>query len=218
MLVVPASSAGRIWVLDASGRRRLVLADEAVFEDADGTLVVRASAAPTVHEYHADIGRFEPLEFEGEALGGVVPIRVGVPVPGEQPPAGYGDRAGRASAPTRAQIARHGTAWTLPLPAERRGRRFLEIEWAGDVAQLEADGEVVADRFWDGTTWTIGLDALGIADDARLVLRIVPLHPEAPVHLPAAAAERRRGVESPLLALDAVRLVEAPTWRELRRD
>ena len=244
VLVVPASSAGGIWVLDASARRRLVLSDDAVFEDSDGTLVVRASAAPTVHEYRADVGRFEPLAFEGEvlevegealevggealevegeALGGVAALRgvaalpVGSPIAGEQPPAGFGDRAGRASTPTRAQIARYGTVWTIHLPTERRGRRFLEVEWAGDVAQLEVDGEVVADRFWDGTTWTVGLDALGIADDARLGLRIVPLHPESPVHLPEAATHRRRRVDGPLLALDAVRLIEAPAWRELHR-
>jgi beta-galactosidase len=218
VLVVPASSAGRIWVLDASGRRRLVLSDDAVFEDADGTLVVRTSSAPMVHEYRAEAGRFELLEFEGEGFGGVTALRVGMSRHGEPPPARFGDRAGRASAPTREQVARHGTAWTLPLPlpAERRGRRFLEIDWAGDVAQLEADGEVVADRFWDGTTWTIGLDALGIAEAARLELRIVPLHPDAPVHLPATAAERRRRTEGALLALDAVRIVEAPAWRELR--
>ncbi len=73
---------------------------------------------------------------------------------------------------------------------------------------------VVADRFWDGTPWTIGLDALGVSDDAELTLRIVPLHPEASVHLPEAAAALRRSVTGPLLALDAVRLVEAPLWRE----
>jgi beta-galactosidase len=127
-----------------------------------------------VHEYRADLGRFEPLEFEGEGLGDVTALTVGMPRPGEQPPAGFGERAGRASAPARAQIALHGTAWTLQLPTERRGRRFLEIDGAGDVAQLEADGEVVADRFWDGTTWTIGLDALGIAEDARLFACSLP--------------------------------------------
>lgn len=220
VLVVPASDAGRIWVLDASGPRRLVLADDALFEDADGRLVVRASAEPTAYEYRTDTGRFEPLEFAGDAVGGVgggvVALPLGVPRAGEEPPASYGERVGRASSPTRAQVARHGAVWTLALPAGRRGRRFLEIDWAGDVARLEADGVVVADRFWDGTTWTIGLDALGIADDARLELRIVPLHPDAQVHLPAAATARRRNADGPLLALDAVRLVEAPTWRERR--
>ena len=136
------------------------------------------------------------------------------PSPGEMPPPSFGERAGRASAPTRDQVARHATSWTLELPADRHGRRFLEIEWSGDVARLEADGVVVADRFWDGTPWTIGLDALGIADAAELTLRIVPLHPEASVHLPEAAAALRRSVDGPLLALDAVRLIEAPLWRE----
>ena len=152
-------------------------------------------------------------------------------MPGEAPPASYGERHGRASSPSREEVARHGTAFPLALPAARGGRRYLEIDWAGDVARLELDGVVVADRFWDGTTWTVGLDALGLgergdddvtgsptADAAELVLRIVPLHPDAAVHLPEAAAARRADAahaasDAPLISLDAVRVVEAPLWR-----
>jgi beta-galactosidase len=90
----------------------------------------------------------------------------------------------------------------------------LEVDWAGDVAVLEVDGRVVLDRFWDGTPWLIGLDALGVPGGSRLTLRIVPLHPDAAVHLPAAAESRRRSVDGPLLALDAVRLTSSPAWRE----
>jgi hypothetical protein len=73
---------------------------------------------------------------------------------------------------------------------------------------------VMLDRFWDGTTWTIGLDGLSVAPGAELTLRIVPLHPDAAVHLPAEAEQRRRAVGGSLVALDEVRLVSAPLWRE----
>ena len=80
---------------------------------------------------------------------------------------------------------------------------------------LEVDGRVVADRFWDGTPWTVGLDALGLAPDAESTIRIVPLHPEAAVRLPDEAEARRRAVDTPLVALDGVRLVSSPLWREV---
>ncbi|WP_448006139.1 beta-galactosidase [Agromyces bauzanensis] len=214
VLVVPAASADRVWVLEASGTRRLVLCDDAVFEDADGRLAVRASAAPLVQEYVPSTGRFEPVAVGGASPASESSVVLSTPFLGEAPPSSYGERAGRASAPTRDEVARHATSWTLRLPAERHGRRYLEVEWAGDVAQLEADGIVVADRFWDGTPWTIRLDALGISDAAELTLRIVPLHPEASVHLPAAAEAIRHMTDGPLLALDGVRLIESPLWRE----
>ena len=66
------------------------------------------------------------------------------------------------------------------------------VDWAGDVAVLEVDGRVVADRFWDGTPWTIGLDALDLTPGAELTIRIVPLHPEAAVRLP----DRGRGASA----------------------
>ncbi|MGI9822138.1 beta-galactosidase [Agromyces sp. Marseille-Q5079] len=223
VLVLPAASADRVWVLDESGRRRLVLSGDAVFEDADGRLAVRAAADPDVHEYSAATGRFAAVVVApapGE-IGGTAVVAVGEPAPGEAPRPSYGERHGRASAPSREDVARHATAWTFTLPAGSGARRYLEVDWAGDVARLEVDGVVVADRFWDGTTWTIGLDALDLADAAELTLRVLPLHPDAAVHLPEAAAARRAEAghvasETPLIALDAVRLVEAPLWTEQR--
>ncbi|MDQ0576567.1 beta-galactosidase [Agromyces albus] len=221
VLVVPATSTGLVWVLDATGERRLVLSDAPVHEDAAGALVARSSSVPAVQEYRVQAGRFEPVTFAVRAPGRDELVDASAPQQGEAPPANYGDRAGRASAPTREDVARYGTAWTITLPPRGHGMRTLEIEWAGDVARLELGGEVVADRFWDGTPWTIGLggrDALGRrADDdgpVELTLRIVPLHPEASVHLPATAAARREATRDPLVALDSVRLVEAPAWRE----
>jgi hypothetical protein len=92
------------------------------------------------------------------------------------------------------------------------------LDWAGDVAVLEVDGRVVLDRFWDGTPWLIGLDALGASAEGGsvLTLRIVPLHPDAAVRLPVGAERRRRSVGGPLVALDGVRLTSSPAWRETK--
>lgn len=217
VLVLPAASADLAWVLEQGGRRRLVLAADPVFETADGRLAVRATSAPEVHEYVPGDGRFVRVAVVPDTAGqtgGTTRIDAGEAVDGERPPASYGERHSRASAPSRAEVARHATSWTFTLPEGGGARRYLEIDFAGDVARLEADGVVVADRFWDGTTWTVGLDALALAPDARLTLRVVPLHPAASVHLPEVAAARRARSGEPLVSLESLRLVEAPLWLE----
>ncbi|HZW40880.1 MAG TPA: beta-galactosidase [Agromyces sp.] len=214
VLVLPAASAPDVWVLGAPAARRLVLSAAPLHLDDQGRLTVRSPEAPTVLEFDVSAGGFAPVALAGSAAGAE---HVLAPVPsstGTPPPASYGHRANRASAPDAAAITRHGSAWSIPLPESAGGRRVLSIEWAGDVAVLEVDGRVVLDRFWDGTPWLVGVDALGLAPDAELTLRIVPLHPEADVRLPAEAESRRRRSETPLIALDAVRLTTTTLWVE----
>ncbi len=133
---------------------------------------------------------------------------------GGAPQVSYGSHEGRASAPSAATVA--------DLAAEHRlvdvGRpvdgtvRHLHVAWAGDVAQLLVDGVVVADRFWDGTPWHVDLDVLPGAQDDRVTLRVLPLHRDAAVWLPADAADRRRSVDGPLAALDAAALTRTTLW------
>lgn len=153
-------------------------------------------------------------------------------------PASYGAREGRASAPgsgvsgpgmSGSGVSCSGVSCSGVLAtasAEYRledvGHRVpgtvrrLHVDWAGDVAQLLVDGRVVADRFWDGTTWHVDLDVLEGAEAGRVTLRLLPLHPGAEVWLPAPAADRRRSGTGPLLALDAVSLTRSARWRVRR--
>jgi hypothetical protein len=177
VLVLPADAAHRLWVVDDE----LILSDNPVWRDG-GELVTRRSV-------QADVSASE-LRPAGEPL------------------ARYGGTPGRTAAPDPATIDRLASAHRLtglgrPDP---RTRRILEVDWAGDVGTLEVDGVTVADRFWDGTPWRIDLDAVGAGDEHDVVLRILPLHPDAPVHLPAAAADRRSAAADFFHALDGVRL------------
>jgi hypothetical protein len=95
-------------------------------------------------------------------------------------------------------------------------QRTLVVEWAGDVATLEVDGRTVADRFWDGTPWLVDLDAAGVAADSDVALRILPLHPDSEIHLPEAAAARRRAHDGPLGSLDRLVGLRSTTWRAVR--
>jgi len=215
VLVLPAATSHELWVLDAPDGRRLVRSAAPVYVDADGRLAVRSPERPDVREFDVAAGGFVSVTVDAPEPGvdlALAPDPTGVGAP---TPASYGERAGRAAAPDADAIARHGSTWSLRLPDAAPGRRVLHVDWAGDVAVLEVDGRVVADRFWDGTPWTVGLDALGLTPDAELTVRIVPLHPGANVRLPDEAEARRRAVDSSLVALDGVRLVSSPLWHEV---
>jgi hypothetical protein len=225
LLVLPAASASELWVLDTPRGRRLLRSPAPVHFDADGRLVVRSPGRPMVLEFHADAVGFVPIDLDVDGSDAAPDAAPGVDVAlepeagptGTTPPASYGQRE-RAAAPDAAAVARHASTWTITLPEVAPGRRVLEVDWAGDVAVLEVDGLVVLDRFWDGTPWLIGLDALGASAEGGsvLTLRIVPLHPDAAVRLPVGAERRRRSVGGPLVALDGVRLTSSPAWRETK--
>ena len=217
VLVLPAASASELWVLDTTAGRRLVRSAAPVHVGVDGRLVVRSPGRPLVLEYHADGVEFVAVDLDGAESGVDLALEPESGPTGTTPPASYGQRERRAAAPDAAAIARHAWSWTITLPEVAPGRRVLEVDWAGDVAVLEIDGRVVLDRFWDGTPWLIGLDALGAKADGGtvLTLRIVPLHPDAAVRLPLEAEGRRRSVNGPLVALDGVRLTSSPAWRQM---
>ena len=214
VLVLPAASAAELWVLETPAGRRLVRSDAAVHLDDDGRLAVRSAARPRVLEFDAHAGAFVAVAVDAPDPGEDLVLAPRPTTVGE-PPRRRTDSA--TAAPPRPTPRRsHGTAtaWSVRLPDAAAGRRVLHVDWAGDVAVLELDGRVVADRFWDGTPWTIGLDAFELAPGAELTIRIVPLHPDAAVRLPADAEARRRAADGPLIALDRVRLVSSPIWRE----
>ncbi|WP_369232631.1 beta-galactosidase [Streptomyces sp. R21] len=69
-------------------------------------------------------------------------------------------------------------------------RTLLRIHWTGDVARAYVGDTLVADQFFSGRPWDIGLDRLP-AEALRehgLRLRILPLHADAPVYVPEEAA------------------------------
>ncbi|WP_265521193.1 beta-galactosidase [Oerskovia flava] len=212
VVVVGAQDAGRVWVLDGPRGRELLLADDPTWVD-DGGLVVRAATRPRVLRY--DHG-WQPLALAPDAdPGRSRTVRTTLESTWTPPPASYGSHAGRASAPGQDVLDEHGSVHRLHAVGEPAAavRRTLRVEWAGDVAQLLVDDEVVADRFWDGTPWDVDLDVLDGARGDRLSLRVLALDPGAEVWLPADAADRRRSVAGPLHALDAVTLERTVCWR-----
>lgn len=111
--------------------------------------------------------------------------------------------------------------WTLtPSASLPDGRLWLTLELLGDVARLRVDGEVVDDRFCDGSPWTIALDRFRRADGGwpPIELAVLPIAADLPVFLEPEAralgggaalrrasltAERRERIDT-LPASDAV--------------
>jgi len=78
-------------------------------------------------------------------------------------------------------------SWAIhvpPLKSSATSNVFLQIAYEGDVARLYADGKLLTDNFYNGTTWLVGLDGIPQQAWDRLELKILPLHDDAPIYLP----------------------------------
>ena len=65
-------------------------------------------------------------------------------------------------------------------------KQLLEINYRGDVARLYADGKLIADNFYNGRPFLMGLWRLP-QGCKTLELRILPLQKEMPVYFPREA-------------------------------
>ena len=74
--------------------------------------------------------------------------------------------------------------YTIDLPKERSG--LLTIHYRGDCARLYADGQLIADNFYNGRPFLMGLWRLPAACD-KLELRILPLQKDMPIYFPREA-------------------------------
>lgn len=221
VLVLPAPDAAAAWVCEGSGDdgdRRLLLSQEELSWGADGRVEVRTSArCPEVFVYDSQVRAFGYLK--SEARGGTATLVEVTPIltrPARPVPAAYSRSGHRASAPSTARLDELGASYEVPLPGwvwDDDQDVLLHIDWAGDVAELRVDGRAVTDRFWDGSRFTVSLrDAAG-HDRATVTLHLLPLSPDAAVHLPAAAAAQRRTTDGgALLALHQVCFEARSTW------
>jgi hypothetical protein len=221
--VLPANLAPSVWVLGMGADRTLLLSRDPVTGTRSTGIRVHATSAPAVARYDPASGEFvactggtdaasdsRALSTPAATAAGTIPFTRtresgAVPVT-------YGARERRAAAPTQREIDVLAARWSLDLSADASlAHARIVIDWAGDVAVLLVDGVPVADRFWDGTPWTLRSADLGIRPGSAVTLQIVPLHPEAPVHVPAAAAAMRNAPDA-LCALRGVVLELHSVW------
>ena len=211
VLVVDEAQADRLWYLGDD----LIDSLDAVWREPAG-LVVRAANRPAATRWTGT--GFEPLDLEASSQPGSVPVALDELHSGGMPPARYGEFMGRSSAPTDDQIDEVAAVWRIAVPdrdAVVEGDRIeLVIEWEGDVAQLRADGIVVRDRFWDGSSWRVDITAL--SPGAELTLHVVPITTESVIDLDE-NARARVAAAGRLCAVHRVDRVLSSRWAETPR-
>jgi hypothetical protein len=98
---------------------------------------------------------------------------------------------GKPQAPGEADFER-AAVWQVSIPKdalENVHEIILSIDYAGDVGRAYLDNRLIADDFFDGRPWEIGLRRF--APDITghdLTLKILPLRKDAPIYI---AAEKR---------------------------
>ncbi|MEU3936744.1 beta-galactosidase [Streptomyces sp. NPDC029044] len=96
---------------------------------------------------------------------------------------------GRASVPGEKDVAAAAAEYRVDLPGDllrNPSGVLLRLRWTGDLARAYVGEALVADQFWSGRVWDIGLDRLPARalGTEGLLLKVLPLAPEAAVHVP----------------------------------
>ncbi|MGN7948714.1 beta-galactosidase [Microbacterium sp. 22215] len=185
ILVVEEERAERLWYLGAD----LVDSADAVWRES-GRLVVRAEREPTAHVWTGE--EFAPLDLRTDAHPGTTRLVLEKLRPAGDAPARYGESMGRSAAPDDEQFDEVAGVWRVVLPEPQHPSEGdlveLVVDWEGDVAQLRADGVVIADRFWDGLVWRV--DITELAPTAELTLHVAPIAAHSVIDLDASVRER----------------------------
>ncbi len=97
-----------------------------------------------------------------------------------------------AEEPTDADFKK-AAIYELNLSSEMlKGRKLLQIDYCGDCARLYANGKLIADNFYNGRPFLMGLWRLP-KDCQKLELRILPLQKNMPVYFPREADTSKEG-------------------------
>jgi hypothetical protein len=129
---------------------------------------------------------------------------------------------GKAQAPSDADFERAGV-WQVPIPnnaLDGVNELIVAIDYEGDVGRAYIGDRLIADDFYDGRPWEIGLRRFAPSIlGGNLTLKILPLRKDAPIYIapekkPAFAendeAIRVRGIKA-IPVYDTVIDLNAPT-------
>lgn len=206
VLLLPQGWAERCAHVRLAGRDRLLFASHtASWEEAADRVTVRRP----MHEHgFVRIHPADGLAGSREQMGVVwagwhwaeAPSGLGGPwtlpcqldrVAGEPPPVVWGPpvawRDGPVPTVPGPAAWDQAAHWTLPLPSDlpSSAQLWLTLDATFDVARLKVDGQVVDDRFGDGTPWVIGLHRW--PRTAHVEVELLPLREDAPIFLEAGA-------------------------------
>jgi hypothetical protein len=227
LLVLDAATARTVYRGEAWGAERLVLSGDGVVFDRDevrlhgtGTLTSFAvlpapERAPVVDGETAEAvadGVFTRYAVPAASAVEGSPAEVTLVRAAGPAPETVTGVLGRASAPADKYFDTVAAEYRVEVPDGLPPGTLLRLHWHGDVGRAYVGDTLVADQFCAGRVWDIGLDRLP-ADALRaegLRLRVLPLHPKAPVHLP----EQARG-ERGTAAVTHAEWITRRTWSVL---
>lgn len=191
VLVLTRQEANRLYCLrDGS----LIMTDQALLEDADGSLRLETTQAENL------IRCYPPERLESSSLLRLADDGIwGVYA---------ADTALREITPVCVRTS--GNKWTIDVPkGSLNGLKdaLLQIRYQGDIGSLFLQNEMISDNFCNGDVFETSLishkDAL---DTQSLVLNIAPLRQGATVNVISAMAGRSESVESEIANLESIRV------------
>lgn len=197
ILVTSQERAEHTWKAEIDGQRRLVVTRQQFYASKD-KMVFEAEGSPEfefglLHGPSKGLQGDLPLTKKSGSVGfnvwsaraatRTVEVSLGgihgaseLAVPGKE----------RPFAPEDAAFAK-AAAWKIRLqPETMKGlsNLFLQIDYAGDVARLKVGKELLADDFYNGEPWRIGLKRFEVDGKIPpLMLQILPLRTDMPIFL-----------------------------------
>lgn len=213
IFVLPATEADLLWVRDApTGRTLWRTTGELSW---DSTAVLRRGEGP-VEVFDTATGGWRAVPVAPGVAPASVALTPALTVAAREVPTDYGFRELRHSAPSRATIDEFAAVYRLDLPEaafDPEADAVIDIDWAGDVAEVRVDGQTVDDRFWDGERWSVSVVDAGIRPGSTVTLHLLPLSAQTTIGLPEAA--RARLTAGQLGTLDAATLRTRGAWRKV---
>lgn len=239
LLILDPATARTLYRGRAWGEQRLVLSNDGVVFDGDAirlhtrtggtagtSLAVLPAPALPPEAFGADLLSEPDGVFTRYTLTSPDPQTAALTAtmvsgPGVAPPVradvtGWGGFI-RASAPTD-EAYQQAAVYHVEVPTallDAPGDVLLHVDWVGDVARAYVGEHLVADQFYLGRRWTIGLSDLGpqLAEHG-LTLQLLPLRSDSPIYL-SPEHRPRFGDAEQLVQLHGVTSVVVKTW-ELR--
>jgi hypothetical protein len=205
LLVLSGEQALLAQRVSIGGTDRLVLCEEPVLSDGPELRLHTSRSEVTVRVLTADgFTRRTLTPGEGAPSARPLPVET-VRSKALAPPARTGGPHGRASAP-RDEDFEEASVHRIEIPAgalDGEGEVLLRLSYTGDAARAYVGGRLVADHFWYGPAWELGLRRFADAvTEHGIEIRVLPLAPDSAVYVDPsaraglAAARTRATVES----------------------
>jgi hypothetical protein len=184
LLLLDRESACRLWVGEADGRRRLIIAQADAMFTPQGLVLRQRGVADFA--YRMVPGRETRRRATGPAPRALTVTQTRKA--GVAPPVEIGGPAKAAMQPLpEAHKAAAAFTFTVPADALTSGDAFLEIDWRGDIGRLFDGADMLDDAYWDGRLWRIGLKRFAARLGRPWTLTLLPLRADAPVYLDESA-------------------------------